>query len=87
MPKVTRELEDRKKAECAAQGIDYIPSEELQRIELVEQKAEAERNRIAELKARCEKKGLDFEAENKKYLDKLARRHARKRRHKTKNPL
>ena len=87
MPKVTRELEDRKKAECAAQGIDYIPSEELQRMELVEQKAEAERNRVAELKARCEKKGLDFEAENKKYLDKLARRHARKRRHKTKNPF
>ena len=87
MPKVTRELEDRKKAECAAQGIDYIPSEELQRMELVEQKAEAERNRVAELKARCEKKGLDFEAENKKYLDKIARRHARKRRHKTKNPF
>lgn len=87
MPQVTRELEERKKAECAAMGIDYIPSEELQRKELVEQKAEAERNRIAELKAHCEKKGLDFETENQKYLAKQARKHDSKRRHRTHNPF
>ena len=39
-----------------------------------------EENRIADLKAVCEKKGLDFEAENQKYLDKLAAKQARKKR-------
>ena len=28
----------------------------------------AEENRVKELKAKCEKKGLDFETENNKYL-------------------
>ena len=33
--------------------------------------------RIADLKEKCEKRGLDFEAENQKYLDKLAARQAK----------
>ena len=64
-------------AEYAAQGLEYIPADELERREIELQKAEEEAARITDLKAKCEKKGLDFEAENKKYLDKVAAKEAR----------
>ena len=38
----------------------------------------AEEARKAELKARCEKKGLDFETEEAKYQQKLAEKQAKK---------
>ena len=38
---------------------------------------ELEDSRIADLKARCAKKGLDFAVENQKYLDKQAAKHAK----------
>ena len=41
-------------------------------------KEEAEAVRIAELKERCTKHGLNFDAENQKVLDKRARKAARK---------
>ena len=41
-----------------------LEQEELDRV--------AEQKRIAELKAKCEKKGLDFDTEEKKYQEKLA---------------
>ena len=48
-------------------------------IELLKlQKEEAEAVRIAELKERCTKHGLNFDAENQKVLDKRARKAARK---------
>lgn len=78
MPQVSTELQDRRVAEYAAQGLEYLPPAELERREIELQKAEAEAARVADLKALCEKKGLDFEAENKKYLDKVAAKEARR---------
>ena len=77
MPQVSTELQDRRVAEYAAHGMEYLPPAELERREIEAQKAETEANRIADLKARCEKQGLDFEAENQKYLDKLAAKQAK----------
>ncbi|MBQ1292169.1 MAG: MFS transporter [Lachnospiraceae bacterium] len=78
MPTVTEELTNRKKAECEAKGIPYISPQEQQRAEIAKQQAEAEENRIKELKEACAKKGLDFETENQKYLDKKAKKDAKK---------
>ncbi len=78
MPQVSAELQDRRVAEYAAQGLEYLPPAELERREIELQKAETEAARIADLKARCEKQGLDFESENKKYLAKVAAKEAKK---------
>lgn len=78
MPKVTEELTERKKEECKAKGIEYVSPIELQRAEIAKQQEEAEANRVLELKAKCEKKGLDFDKENQKYLDKKAKKAAKK---------
>ena len=61
-----------------AQGIVYIPQSELERQERAKQKEEAEAVRIAELKERCAKKGLSFDVENQKVLDKRAKKAAKK---------
>lgn len=78
MPEVTHALVERKKAECAAKGIPYVSHEEQQRAEIAQQQIEAEENRVKELREHCEKKGLDFETENQKYLDKKAKKDAKK---------
>ena len=78
LPKVSRELQDRKVAECAALGIEYIPADELERREIEAQEAEAEAIRIKELKEKCAKRGLNFDAENQKVLDKRAAKEAKK---------
>ena len=78
MPVVTKALTDRKKAECEALGIPYVSPQEQQRAEIMEQQKEAEENRVKELREKCEKKGLDFEEENRKYLEKQAKKKARK---------
>jgi len=78
MPTVTAELTARKKAECEAKGIPYVSPQEQQRAEIMKQQAEAEENRVKELKEKCQKKGLDFDAENRKYLDKKAKKDAKK---------
>ena len=53
---------------------EWIEPEELERIEQEKAAVLREENRIADLKAKCEKKGLDFEAENTKYLAKQAKK-------------
>ncbi|MBR7016786.1 MAG: MFS transporter [Lachnospiraceae bacterium] len=78
MPKVTKELIERKKAECTAKGIEYISPEEQQRAEIAKQQAEAEEIRIKELKEKCAKNGLNFDEENRKYLEKKAAKAAKK---------
>ena len=78
MPKVSKELQDRRKAECEAQGIAYIPPYELERQEQEELRRIAEENRIKELKEHCAKRGLDFDTENQKHLDKVAKKAAKK---------
>lgn len=68
LPKMQAEIVERRKAEAAAKGIEYIDPEEAARIEQEEHDRIAEENRVKELRAKCEKKGLDFETENTKYL-------------------
>lgn len=72
MPLISRELQERKVAEFAAMGIEYIPADELERREREQADAEAEEIRIKELREKCEKKGLDFDKENGKVLAKRA---------------
>ncbi|MCM1296554.1 MAG: MFS transporter [Muribaculaceae bacterium] len=50
MAQISKELQERKVAECAALGIEYIPADELQRREIEAAEKEAEENRIQELK-------------------------------------
>lgn len=77
MPRISHELQERRVAECAKLGIEYIPADELERRETAEQERIAEENRVKELKEECAKQGLDFEAENKKVLDKRAAKKAK----------
>lgn len=78
MPEIQIELRNRAKKAAEARGEVYIAPEELDRIELEAAAKELEESRIAELKKKCAGKGLDFDAENRKYLDKLARKNAKK---------
>lgn len=78
MPVVTEVLTSRKRAECEALGIKYVSPKEQQKAEIVKQQAEAEEIRLKELREKCNKKGLDFDSENQKYLDKKAKKMERK---------
>lgn len=69
----------RQKTEAEAAGLEWIAPEERLRIEEEESERLAEAARIEELKARCEKKGLDFEAEEAKYQQKLEAKQAKKK--------
>ncbi|MBQ9823109.1 MAG: MFS transporter [Solobacterium sp.] len=84
MPEVTEALTERKRAECAARGIPYVSPIEQQKAEIMKQQTEAEENRIRELKEKCAAKGLDFDTENQKYLDKMAAKKAKKEARKAK---
>lgn len=61
-----RTIRERQKAEAIAAGEEWIEPEERLRREEEAAELAAEEARKAELKARCEKKGLDFEAEEAK---------------------
>ncbi len=78
MPTVQKTLEEKKRKECEAKGIVYIPQSELEKQERAKQAQEAEENRIKELKEKCAKRGLDFNTENQKVLDKRAAKKAKK---------
>ena len=77
MPRISRELQERHVAECRARGIEYIPAEELERREREDADRMAEEIRVSELKEKCAKKGLDFETENRKALEKIAAKKAK----------
>lgn len=77
LPQVARELQERRVAEYAAAGLEYIPADELERREREEAERMAEEIRVKELREKCEKQGLDFEAENRKYLEKAAAKKAK----------
>ena len=77
MPRISHELQERYVEECRAKGIEYIPPEELERREREEANRMAEEIRVKELKEKCARKGLDFEAENQKVLDKMAAKKAK----------
>ena len=72
IPVISKEIANRRKAEAEARGEVYLTPEELAQKEAEENERQAEENRIRELKAHCEKKGLDFETEEAKYQKKLA---------------
>lgn len=68
LPAINSELERRKKKAIEARGETYLSPEEQEKLEAEKLEKEHEENRIADLKAHCLKKGLDFETENNKYL-------------------
>jgi len=80
LPKINADLLERKKAAVLARGEEWIEPEELERREIEESARIHEENRIADLKEHCEKHGLDFDAENEKYLKKKAKKEAKKAR-------
>ena len=79
LPEINSELLRRKKEAVLASGGTWIDPEEQKRIDEEKEDAEREKNRIADLRARCAKKGLDFDEENRKYLEKAARKEAKKK--------
>lgn len=63
--------EDQKQL-CANRGVPYISNEERLANEERDAERESEESRIAELRAKCEKQGLDFTVEEQKYQNVLA---------------
>lgn len=61
-----------------ARGEVWVEPEELERREREEAEKEAEENRVRDLRERCEKRSLDFNIENDKYLAKKAEKERRK---------
>ena len=78
LPHVHDVLRERAVKAAEARGEIYISPEEQDRMEMEAAAKELEESRIAALKEHCAKKNLDFAAENQKYLDKLARKQARR---------
>lgn len=77
IPQISADITDRHCAEAEARGEVYYSPEEKAAMEQAENDRRAEENRIAELKAKCEKKGLSFEDEEAKYQAKLAEKKAK----------
>lgn len=74
LPEINAELLRRKKEAVLARGEEWIDPEEQERLDAERAEAEREANRIADLKIYCQKKGLDFDTENAKYLAKQAKK-------------
>ena len=72
IPQISADLAARRRAEAEARGEVYISAEERAVMEQEEQERIAEAKRIEELKAKCAKKGLNFDEEEAKYQAKLA---------------
>ena len=60
IPQISADITARHRAEAEARGEIYYSAEEKAAMELAEQEKKAEENRIKELKAKCQKQGLDF---------------------------
>ena len=78
MPEIHAELRRRAKKAAEDRGEVYIAPEDLERMEMEKAAKELEVSRIAQLKEKCAKKGLDFEAEEAKYQAKLAQQAGKK---------
>lgn len=74
LPEINAELLRRKKEAVLGRGEEWIDPAEMDRIEQEKAAVLREENRIADLKAKCAKKGLDFDTENAKYLAKQAKK-------------
>lgn len=77
MPQINADLIEREKQAALARGEEWIDPAELERREAEEAERQRELDRIADLKEHCRKKGLDFDAENKKYLARKAQKDAK----------
>lgn len=77
LPQIHEELTARRKAECEARGEVYVSPEEKAEMERLQSEIETEENRIAELREKCAKKGLNFDEEEAKYQKKLAEKKAK----------
>lgn len=74
LPEINAELLERKKQAVLARGGTWIEPAEQERLDAEEAERIHEENRIADLKAKCARKGLDFDTENAKYLEKQAKK-------------
>lgn len=79
LPKINADLLERRRQAVLARGEEWIDPDELERVEKEKTEKEAEENRIRDLKDRCERKGLDFDTEYKKYLAKKESKERRSR--------
>ncbi len=82
LPIINEELLKRRKQAVLDRGEEWIEPEEEEKRERELEEIEHERNRIEDLKLKCQKKGLDFETENMKYLRKKEEKEAKKARKK-----
>ena len=73
LSEITSGLMQRKKKLAEENSETWIDPIEAASLEEEENKRLEEKARIEKLKRKCEKKGLDFETENEKYLSKMAR--------------
>ena len=74
LPDMQKAIRARYKAAAEARGEAWISPEELEEREKEKNARLAEEARLADLKAKCAKRGLDFDTENRKYLDKKAKK-------------
>ena len=74
LPGMQADIVERHKSEAEARGEVYVSPEEKARMEQEELDRIAEEKRIAELRVKCEKKGLSFEQEEAKYQAKKAKK-------------
>lgn len=73
-----KEIIERQKEAVLAVGGIWIEPEERVRLEQAKLDEEAEAVRLSELRLRCEKRGLSFEEENAKYLEKKNQKSVKK---------
>ena len=78
LPMMQDAIQLRRRQEAEARGEVYLTPEEQAKKEEEENARLAEEARILDLKEYCAKKGLDFEVENQKYLNKKAEKEAKK---------
>ena len=74
LPDMQKAIRERYKASAEARGEVWISPEELEEKEREENARLAEEARISDLKVKCAKRGLDFDTENQKYLEKVAKK-------------
>lgn len=79
MDQITADIIARRRAEAEARGEVYVSAEEMEAEEQKRMDEIAEKKRIEELKAKCKKKGLNFEEEEAKYQAKKAEKEKKKK--------
>lgn len=70
LPQINADLLERQKAAALSRGEEWVDPAELERREAEAAERQGEEDRIHDLRERCIKRGLDFETENRRYLDK-----------------